>query len=96
VIRPYRSPVTGETGFLRALEGAFRDRRSCISSGIAAVYNRYAYEREKRDALDLWAETKDAARNTGEKRPHQAIDLVVQRFKQHRSAVAENCAKRFQ
>ena len=69
-------------------------RRPDIFLGVVAVYNRYAYEREKRDVLDLRAETKDEARNTGEKRaPAQAIDLDVQRFSERdRSAVAENCA----
>lgn len=31
------------------------NHKSGIISGVAAVYNRYGYEKEKREALDLWA-----------------------------------------
>jgi len=32
------------------------NHQSGIIRGVAAVYNRYSYSTEKRDALDLWAE----------------------------------------
>jgi integrase len=32
------------------------NHKSGIISGVAAVYNRYAYEKEKRSALNRWAE----------------------------------------
>ena len=31
------------------------NHKSGIISGVAAVYNRYGYEKEKREALELWA-----------------------------------------
>lgn len=33
------------------------NHRSGFRSGVAAIYNRYQYEKEARDALDLWANT---------------------------------------
>ena len=36
------------------VEAALNHRSGAIK-GVAAVYNRYAYEPEKREALDLWA-----------------------------------------
>ena len=32
------------------------NHKSGIISGVAAIYNRYAYEKEKRIALNKWAE----------------------------------------
>jgi integrase len=36
------------------------NHKSGIIAGVAAVYNRYGYEREKREALDRWASHVDA------------------------------------
>jgi integrase len=40
------------------------NHKSGIISGVAAVYNRYGYEKEKRDALETWADYVEALRHT--------------------------------
>jgi integrase len=44
------------------------NHRSGIISGVAAVYNRYAYEKEKRDAMDSWAVYLDSLRQSSTQR----------------------------
>jgi integrase len=57
------------------------NHKSGIISGVAAVYNRYAYEKEKRDALERWAQycqsIATADRPASHGRPSDPQNLVV-------------------
>lgn len=44
----------GEIGVFQHVIGAVLNHRTITASGITAVYNRYQYDKEKRDALERW------------------------------------------
>jgi hypothetical protein len=52
------------------------NHKSGVISGVAAVYNRYGYEKEKRPALNKWAEFISHVSSNGSERTGDANRVV--------------------
>ena len=81
-LEPTKDPAQcGEGGRLNTTEARYHillilNHKAASMTGVAKIYNRYAYGKEKREALQLWSDHVDWQVRQAERKPAVSLDAA--------------------